>query len=269
MTARSEGIDDTSLGSRPPTMMTGITAPARPPFHRLLRVETRKLFDTRSAKIMTLVLAGLTVALIAARGVVAGPHPRTLTGTAGVGFGTLLPVLGILTVTGEWSHRTAMTTFALEPRRHRVLAAKCLPPLVTAVAASLFALLVTVPVTVISARVERVPADWNFGPLAVLGWTATNVLLVAMGLAVGMLLLSAPASIVVYLSAPALGTFVGHLGATGELLVRWFDLNTTVGPLAQGDMSGTEAARLAVSVTFWIVAPMTAGFVRAIRKEVN
>jgi hypothetical protein len=239
------------------------------PFHRLLRVETRKLFDTRSAKIMTLVLAGLTVAVIAARGVVAGPRPRTLAGTAGVGFGTLLPVLGILTVTGEWSHRTAVTTFALEPRRHRVLAAKCLPPLVTAVAASLFALLVTVPVTMIVSRAEGVPADWSFGPLAMLGWTATNVLLVAMGLAAGMLLLNAPASIVWYLSAPALGTFVGRLGGTGEVLVRWLDLNTTVGPLAKGDMSGTDAARLAVSIAFWIVVPMTAGFVRGIRKEVN
>lgn len=251
--------------------MTDITAArgASVPFHWLLRVETRKLFDTRSAKIMTLVLAGLTVAAIIARGVAAGPRPQTLAGTAGVGFGTLLPILGILTVTGEWSHRTAVTTFTLEPRRHRVSAAKCLPPLITAVAASLFALLVTVPVTVIVARVENVPADWSFGPLAMLGWTATNVLMVAMGLAIGMLLLNAPASIVCYLSTPALGNFVGQLGGTGELLVRWFDLNTTIGPLAKGDMSGTDAARLAVSITFWIVTPMTAGFARTIRKEVN
>ncbi|GLY84433.1 hypothetical protein [Actinoallomurus iriomotensis] len=239
------------------------------PFHRLLRVETRKLFDTRSAKIMILVLAGLTVAAIVARGVVAGPRPRMLAGTAGVGFGTLLPALGILAVTGEWGHRTALTTFALEPRRHRVLAAKCLPPLLTAVAASLFALLVTVPVTIVVARVEDVPVDGGFGPLAVLGWTATNVLLVAMGLAIGMLLLNAPLSIVLYLSTPALGTFVGRLGGAGELLVRWFDLNTTVGPLAKGDLSGADAARLAASITFWIVAPMTAGFARGIRREVT
>ncbi|MFB9830970.1 hypothetical protein [Actinoallomurus acaciae] len=239
------------------------------PFHRLLGVETRKLFDTRSAKVMTLVLAGLTVAAITARGVEAGPRPQTLAGTAGVGFGTLLPILGILTVTGEWSHRTNLTTFTLEPRRHRVSAAKCLPPLITAVAASLFALLVTVPVTIVVARVENAPADWNFGPLAMLGWTATNVLMVAMGLAIGMLLLNAPASIVCYLSTPALGNLVGHLGGTGELLVRWLDPNTTIGPLAKGDMSGPDAARLGVSIIFWIVMPMTAGLIRTIRKEAN
>ncbi len=45
-------------------------------------------------------------------------------------------MLGILTVTGEWSHRTALTTFTLEPRRSRVLLAKCLPPLLVTVAAS-------------------------------------------------------------------------------------------------------------------------------------
>ena len=38
----------------------------------------------------------------------------------------LLPVLGIMLVTTEWSQRTAMVTFALEPRRPLVIAAKAL-----------------------------------------------------------------------------------------------------------------------------------------------
>ena len=36
----------------------------------------------------------------------------------------LLPVMGILLVTSEWSQRTDMTTFALEPHRSRVIMAK-------------------------------------------------------------------------------------------------------------------------------------------------
>ena len=39
-------------------------------------------------------------------------------------MGILLPVLGILLVTSEWSQRTAMVTFTLEPSRSRVIAAK-------------------------------------------------------------------------------------------------------------------------------------------------
>ncbi|AWS47339.1 ABC transporter permease subunit [Streptosporangium sp. 'caverna'] len=244
-------------------------APAPIPFHRLLAVETRKLFDTRSGKIMTGILVALTLASVIGRGVVSGPQLHAMVGAAGIGFGTLLPVLGILTVTGEWSHRTALTTFALEPRRRRVLAAKCLPPLITAVAASLFAILVAVPVTAVVAGVQGVPATWEVDPLALLGWTGTGVLVVAEGLAVGMLLLNAPAAIVICLSTPVLWSAVSGLGATGEVLAEWFDLNTTTDALMAGDMTGGDTARLAVSTIFWIVIPMAAGVVRVTRKEVT
>ncbi|MEV4177694.1 ABC transporter permease [Nonomuraea sp. NPDC049709] len=239
------------------------------PFHRLLSVEARKLFDTRSGKIMTVVLIAVTLASIVTRGAVSGPQLHTLIETAGIGFSTLLPVIGILTVTGEWSHRTALTTFALEPRRVRVLAAKCLPPLLTAVAGSLLAMLIAVPVTAAAASVQDVPANWELGPLALLGWTATNVLVVAMGLSVGMLLLNAPAAIVICLATPMLWSMVARLGATGEALTEWLDLGTTTAPLMSGDMTGGDTARLAVSMIFWIAIPMTLGVVRVVRKEVH
>lgn len=258
--------DARTIGSK----TTDIHRPPAPiPFHRLLSVEARKLFDTRSSKIMTVVLVILVFVSIIGRGVVSGPELHTLIGTAGIGFGTLLPVLGILTVTAEWSHRTALTTFTLEPRRRRVLAAKCLAPLITAVVASLFATLVAVPVTAVVAAVQDVPATWEIAPLALLGWTGANVLVVATGLAVGMLLLNAPAAIVICLSTPILWAVVGKLGATGKVLTEWFDLNTTATPLTAGDMTGGDAARLAVSTIFWIVVPMTAGVVRVTRKEVS
>ena len=49
----------------------------------------------------------------------------------------LLPVLGVMSVTGEWTQRTAMVTFALVPSRGRVVAAKYVSALVIAVLASL------------------------------------------------------------------------------------------------------------------------------------
>ncbi|WP_031161723.1 ABC transporter permease [Streptosporangium roseum] len=181
--ATKSGMNDTAtdeamtIGSKPtdihrplapiPSKTTDIHRSLAPiPFHRLLSVEARKLFDTRSSKIMTVVLIVLVLASIIGRGVVSGPKLHTLIGTAGIGFWTLLPVLGILTVTAEWSHRTALTTFTLEPRRRRVLAAKCLPPLITALVASLFAMLVAVPVTAVVAAVQDVPATWEVTPLA-------------------------------------------------------------------------------------------------------
>lgn len=238
------------------------------PFRRLVAVETRKLFDTRSGQVMAVILIVLTVALIAGRGLTAGPRLGMLIGTAGIGFGTLLPVLGILTVTGEWSHRTALTTFTLEPRRSRVLLAKCLPPLLVTVAACLFAILVAVPVTAVVAGVREAPADWAVDPRALLGWTAGCVLVVAMGLALGLLLQNAPAAIVICLSSTMAWSAIGRLGATGETLAAWLDLGTATAPLTAGALTGDQAARLAVSVLCWIIVPMAAGVVRAIRKDV-
>ncbi|MEQ4206916.1 hypothetical protein [Actinopolymorpha sp. B9G3] len=239
------------------------------PFPRLLSVETRKLFDTRAGMVMTGILILVSLGAIVGRGLVTGPHWHTLVGTAGIGFGTLLPVLGILTVTNEWSHGTTLTTFALEPRRARVLAAKCLPPLILAVAASAFAMLVAVPVTAVIGRVQDVPATWEVAPGALLAWTASNVLVVAMGLALGMLLLNAPAAIVICLSTTVLWSVVSRLGAAGEALAGWLDLNTNAASLMSGDMTGDDAARLATSMLCWIAVPTAIGVVRTVRREVS
>ncbi|MEU8272993.1 ABC transporter permease [Microbispora bryophytorum] len=267
----------TRAGGRP----TDITAPNpvtkddkmnadRPiPFRRLLAVEARKLVDTRSGMIIALVMVGLVAASVVARGAVVGPKLQTLVGTAGIALGTLLPVLGILTVTGEWAHRTSLTTFVLEPRRHRVVAAKCLPPLLAAVALSLFAMLVAVPATAVVSGMQNAPAVWEVQPLALLGWTGGNVLVAAAGLALGALLLNAPAAIVINFSTPVLWAVVGRLDSAGATLAEWLDLGTTAAPLTSGDMTWSEGARLATSVAFWIAIPLAAGLVRVLRKEVT
>ncbi|MEU8198774.1 ABC transporter permease [Microbispora amethystogenes] len=257
-------------GPRDAVAEDGTTTEDTPiPFHRLLRVETRKLADTRSGKIIAVLLVALLVASVAARATVAGPEPQRLIFTAGIALGTLLPVLGILTMTGEWTHRTALTTFVLEPRRHRVLAAKCVPPLVATVALSLLAMLVAVPVTVVAASVRNTPATWEVDPAALLGWTATNVLVTAMGLALGALLLNAPSAIVICLSAPMLWSAAARLGPAGAALAEWLDLGTTSAPLMTGDLTWSDGARLAASATLWIVVPMAAGLIRVLRKEVT
>ncbi|MEO3791768.1 hypothetical protein ABGB14_16295 [Nonomuraea sp. B10E15] len=241
----------------------------RVPFPTLLRVETRKLVDTRGSRIIAGVLVALAVGSVVGRGAVSGPEFQTVAGTAGIVFGILLPVLAILTVTGEWSHRTALTTFTLEPRRGRVMAAKCLPPLVASVVACAFALVVAVPVTAAVAAAQGVPADWQVAPPPLAGWTATTVLLTAQGLALGTVLMNAPAAIVICLSSTVVWSVVGRLGAAGEAAMEWLDLNTATVPLVNGDMTGGDAARLAVSALAWIVLPMAAGMVRTMRREIG
>ncbi|MGW0808897.1 ABC transporter permease [Nonomuraea sp. NPDC002799] len=239
------------------------------PFHRLLTVESRKLFDTRSSMILTAVLLCLTVGAIVGRGLYLGPDLRRLVWTAGIGYATLLPVLAILTVTNEWSQRTALTTFALEPRRRRVMAAKLIPNVLVAVAASLFALLVAVPATALAGAVRHTPAHWNATFATLAGWTTTNVLFVLMGLALGALLLNAPAAIVVCLASTGLWSAVATLGGTGATIAEWLDLNRTTASLSTGDWAHVAPARLAASTALWIVIPLLLGTARAARKEVK
>ncbi|GAA1676246.1 hypothetical protein GCM10009733_086520 [Nonomuraea maheshkhaliensis] len=240
------------------------------PFGRLLRVETRKLLDTRTSMIMMGVLIAVAVALVVGRALYGGPADLfTLAGTAGIASGTLLPVLGILSLTGEWSHRTALTTFTLEPRRGRVLAAKCLPVLVAAVAACLLALLVAVPATAVAAAAHGGQAAWELDPGQVLGWIATTIVSTAQGLALGLLLLNAPAAIVIYLVNPMLWSFVGRLGPVGESAGEWLDPNRTISVLMSSGLTGADTARLVVSVVLWIVIPAGVGVLRVLRKEVR
>ena len=65
--------------------------------------------------------------------------------------GLLLPVLGILLVTSEWSQRTALVSFTLMPVRGRVLLAKVL--------ASLLAGLAAIALTVVVAVLATLPAE--------------------------------------------------------------------------------------------------------------
>ena len=97
------------------------------PFARLLRAEFRKATDTRAARW----LLAATVLLALAAQAVPLVFPRDVTQDrasfltwAALGLSRLLPIALMLTMTAEWSQRTALTTFTLEPRRGRVLAAK-------------------------------------------------------------------------------------------------------------------------------------------------
>ena len=97
------------------------------PFARLFRAEFRKAADTRAARwllaaAVLLALAAQAVPLVFPRDVT--QDRASFLTWAALGLSRLLPIALMLTMTAEWSQRTALTTFTLEPRRGRVLAAK-------------------------------------------------------------------------------------------------------------------------------------------------
>ena len=97
------------------------------PFARLFRAEFRKAADTRAARwllaaAVLLALAAQAVPLVFPRDVT--QDRASFLTWAALGLSRLLPIALMLTMTAEWSQRTALATFTLEPRRSRVLAAK-------------------------------------------------------------------------------------------------------------------------------------------------
>ena len=76
--------------------------------------------------------------------------------------GFLLPVLGIMLVTSEWSQRTAMVTFTLEAHRGRVVTAKLVAGLLLALIVSLIATASAFVVNGVYA-VAHGGGDWHFG----------------------------------------------------------------------------------------------------------
>ena len=248
-----------------------IDAPiSKVPFSRLVRVEARKLVDTLAGRWFLIILAlVIVVALTIMLFVDGGDHSySTYLTAAGVPLGIFLPVLGILSATQEWSQRTAMTTFALEPRRGRVVLAK----VVSTVLLGLGAVVLTLALGAVGrllADLRGAQTAWGFDGWAIAGMTLMMVLYVLQGLAFGLALLNTPAAIVAYFALPTLMplmTLVSWLRTPHE----WIDLSMTTAPLPMGAaMTGEQWAQLAVSVALWVGVPLAIGVWRVLRREVK
>ena len=130
-------VDDTQRVLPRPKRIDGI------PMGRIVGVELRKMFDTRSGFWL---MASIAIAATLATGaVILFASDSSITydsfGAAiGVPMTVLLPVVAILSVTSEWSQRSGLTTFTLVPHRGRIVTAKLAATLVVGVTSMLVAL---------------------------------------------------------------------------------------------------------------------------------
>jgi ABC-type transport system involved in multi-copper enzyme maturation permease subunit len=135
---------------------------ARPGLARLTRVELRKMVDTRSGFWLLAAVAGLTLLAVLITALAAHEDQKTFSHILSNGLqpaGILLPVVGILLVSSEWSQRTALVSFALVPGRSRLIGAKVLAGIVLALAATAVALALAVFGTAIAST--SVPHHWS------------------------------------------------------------------------------------------------------------
>jgi ABC-2 type transport system permease protein len=240
----------------------------RPPLARLTYVELRKMTDTRAGFWLQLAVVGLTLAIA---GILIGFGDaqdqtfETMLSAVMQPSVNLLPVIGILLVSSEWSQRTAQQTFTLVPRRPRVIAAKLLASLVVAAAAFVVSIVVALLATAIAG--SDAPGTWSLpaGQLAQMGL----LFAIAMvgGVAFGALLLASAPAIVAYFLAPTAWAALLSIPAF-DGLAPWLDGSRSYAPMTEGLMSATEWAHVATTTALWLALPLALGIARIRRNEV-
>ena len=240
------------------------------PLTRLTAVELRKLADTRAGFWLLLVIALGTAGTSA---VILGWAPAAEQTFAGFfAFGqvpstVLLPVLGILSMTGEWSQRTAMTTFTLVPARWRVIAAKLAAGVLIAVAALAATALLSAAANLLGIALGG-DGGWRVDGSLIWQSLLSEVLFVVMGMAFGALLQSSALAISAFFLLPTIWTVLGETIHALHRAAGWLSINVTTDALSEPSMTAGEYARLAVAALVWILLPLAAGSWRVLRREV-
>jgi ABC-2 type transport system permease protein len=247
-----------------------LTGTPRIPTSRLINVELRKLADTRSGKWLLITIGLITAAIIAIFFLTADQSERTFLNFIGVTAtpqGFLLPVMGILLVTSEWTQRTALVSFTLMPVRGRVLFAKVVAALIAGLAAIVLAVAIASLATVLGGADNAwagIGAD-DFGKFGLL--QASGIL---QGLAFGLLFLNSAAAIVTYFVVPIAFSIVAGLWSAMQDAAPWVDLGTAQTPLFEGShLTGEQWAQLGTATLIWVVLPFVLGLVRVLRAEVK
>jgi ABC-type transport system involved in multi-copper enzyme maturation permease subunit len=266
----------TTLVADRPVRQHHRTAPAPVPMRRLVGVELRKMFDTRSG--FWLMMSIAAAAVIATGAVILFAPDDALTyGTfsTAVGFPmtVILPMVAVLAVTSEWSQRSGLTTFTLVPHRGRVITAKALAAVAVGVVSIPLAFAIGALGNLGGTALAGVDTVWDVslshGAYIVLG----NVLGMMVGFMLGVLIRSSAGAIVAYfVFAFVLPTIFGLLGGAQQWfrdLQPWVDFNYAQSGLFNGEMTGEAWAHLATAGAMWLVLPLTVGLLLVKRSEVK
>lgn len=246
------------------------------PLTRIIAVEISKMFNTRSG-FWLLASVGITAALATVATILFAPEAeiRYNSFASAIGFpmAVILPMIGILAVTSEWSQRTGLTTFTLLPHRGRVIGAKLAATVLVGVVSIALAFAIGAVGNVVGSAVLGLDTVWDIslGDAALI--FLADALGMLMGFTLGILIRSSPGAIVAYfVYALVLPAALGTLAAFQDWfadLQGWIDFNYSSTWLYEGEMTGTDWAHLATSGMLWLVIPMTVGLLAVVRSEVK
>lgn len=243
------------------------------PFSRLLRVELRKVANTRAGRWLVATIGILTAAVITIF-LVAGDadeltYKMFLLVTA-TPQGFLLPVLAILAVTAEWSQRTGLVTFTLEPSRMRVAAAKLVAVTIYGLLAIALALGLAALANLLGMSLRDGAGDWNISWEFLGDATFLQISGLVQGFAFALMLMNTAAAIVLYFVLPIVWSILFSLVDWLNDIAPWVDLSTATQPITEGQTLNSEDwGHVAVASIIWVLLPLAIGLIRLKRSEVK
>ncbi len=246
------------------------------PFRTVMGVELRKMFDTRSG--FWLMMGIAATALVATGSVIAFGSDSSLTynnfaAAIGVPMTILLPVVAILSVTGEWSQRAGLTTFTLVPHRGRVIRAKLADTLLVGVASMIVALAIGAVGNLVASTLVGVPTVWDLSATEILYIVGADLIGMTVGFMLGVVTRNSAAAIVSYFVywfvIPTLTAVLASSQHWFEKAQGWVDFSFNQNRMYDGGFSAHDWTQLAVTGLVWLVLPLAFGLWRVLRAEVK
>jgi ABC-2 type transport system permease protein len=246
------------------------------PTSRLVGLELRKMFDTRSGFWL---MASIVITALVATGAIILFAPTSeleyssFATAVGVPMAIVLPMVAILSVTSEWTQRSGLTTFTLVPHRGRVIGAKAAAAVIVGVVSIGIALAVGAVGNVVGTWLAGGELSWDVTVTDALYIVLANVLGMAIGFMLGVLIRSSAGAIVAYfvysLVLPGLLAFLAASQEWFRDLQPWVDFNYAQTALFDADLTGEQWAQLGTSGLMWLVAPLAVGLALVMRSEVK
>ncbi|HST48437.1 ABC transporter permease [Jatrophihabitans sp.] len=246
------------------------------PLTRVVQVELRKMFDTRSG-FWLMASIGIAALLATTAVILFAPDSELTYDNFGAAIGApmavILPMVAILSVTSEWSQRSGLTTFTLVPHRGRVIGAKAIASVLVAVVSMLFAFGIGAVGNVVGTAITGTPVVWNVSFAQALCIVLGNVLGLLTGFMLGVLIRNSAGAIVGYfvysLVLPPLFAVLAASQQWFDDLRPWVDVSYAQGFLFTGSPTGEQWTQIGVTGLCWLIIPLVVGLRLVMRSEVK
>jgi ABC-2 type transport system permease protein len=247
------------------------------PTTRLVKIELRKMFNTRSGFWMLVSIGVLSVIATGAVLIFAPDSEIAYENfAAAIGFpmSVILPMIAILGVTSEWSQRSGLTTFTLVPSRGRVIGAKAFATFAVGVVSMAVAFAVGAVGNLLGSTIMGLDTVWDVSLAAAAQILMGNLIGMAIGFTLGVVLRNSAAAIVGYfvvsLVLPGVLALLAQVRSWFADLQPWIDWNyTQVALFENATDTAREWAMLASTTGIWIALPLGIGLLVLRRSEVK